>query len=1084
MSASASQQTISQITDAVRGDIARSLNVAPTQVDPDLSFSDMGADSLILVEALNDVNQRFGIALAVGDLYENYNTITKLSQYALAHGTLPLRDAAPAPAPEQAAAPAGAPRARGAGDQQSLRHILDQQLKLMELQLQLLGNGPAQDMVARADTDAPAVPRATAPAAPPVDADGAAPDRFSAFSVKLGHDKQAQDAVATAHIGEMAVRLNGKTAQSKALTQAWRQVLADNRASAGFRPLLKEMVYPILAEGGHGAHLRDIDGNEYVDFTMGFGTHLFGHAPSFIVERIKEQLERGMPIGPQSPLAGKVAGLICELTGHDRVTFCNSGTEATMTALRLGRAKSGKDKVVVFKDSYHGTFDGFLARPHADGARPASLGTPASMVQDTIVLDYCDPKSLAYIEQHHAQIGVVLLEPVQSRAPSLQPGPFLHQLRELTRAHRIALVFDEVITGFRCAKGGAQEYFGVRADICTYGKILGGGMPIGVVAGSKAFMDGIDGGWWQYQDSSYPTAPAIFFAGTFSKHPLTLAAAVAVLEHIKANAAQIYAPINASTSALCGRINAVFEEEHVAVRVEHFSSQFRFTSASNIDLFFHHLLDAGFYIWEGRNCFVSTTHSEADFDRLVSAIRAICRLLAPLRLLPLRARAHAETPSALALSQAQQRFHVLHRTAAQGPVACNISAGLRFDKELDLERLERALARVLGSHESLSRRLDQGYQHSGAMSAAAVARVAVAQAASETAVDAVLAEFQNTPLDLRSGENIRARIFLFADHTTVLALCAHHIACDGWSMAALVEQIATLYGAPQRPADAAPSYALWTQHESAYQEGERHPKDVQFWRAAMARLASLRQAGPGAGGLNRIGARPGARARLALEEELTAQVAAAASADKATTFSWLLACFQIFLEKINLTPAPVIGIPLANRSTPALQGVVGNCVNLLPLLLPCAEPNAPFSATLAATRQAMGELFAHAQFPYAQLCAQYQHASASTDATPVEVTFNVEPMTDIPAFGGQVPHLIVPANHAIEFDLMCNIYFFKSGMRIELDYNRERFDAPGVFGWLNLFAKIVENQAKRPQLAGAPASARPGSELEECGVAG
>src|SRR5205085_8905613 len=304
------------------------------------------------------------------------------------------------------------------------------------------------------------------------------------------------------HLGALIGRYNERTRESKRMTQAYRPVLADTRVSAGFRVLWKELVYPVVGERSSGSRVWDVDGNEYVDLIMGFGVNLFGHSPPFVVEAIEGQLRRGLHIGPQSDLAGKVAELFSELTGKERVTFCNTGSEAVMAALRLARTVTGRNKVALFAGSYHGVTDEVLVRAQAINGRrssmPAAPGIPPKFVEDILVLDYDRPESLDILRTAGRELAAVLVEPVQSGRPTLQPGEFLHELRRITAETGAALIFDEMITGFRLHPGGAQAWFGVEADIATYGKVVGGGMPIGVIAGKAEFMDAVDGGMWCY----------------------------------------------------------------------------------------------------------------------------------------------------------------------------------------------------------------------------------------------------------------------------------------------------------------------------------------------------------------------------------------------------------------------------------------------------------------------------------------------------------------------------------------------------------------------------------------------------------
>ncbi len=324
-----------------------------------------------------------------------------------------------------------------------------------------------------------------------------------------------------------------RTPGSKRLTDKARTRLADPRAVAGFRPQWKEMVYPLVTDRAKGSRIWDVDGNEYIDIVNGYGAIMFGHSPQFVLDAVREQIELGVAIGPQSPLAGEVAAQICELTGNDRVTFCNTGSEAVMAAIRVARTVTGRDRIIYFAGDYHGTFDEVLVRNTPRGTVPLAPGIPLANTGNVVVLEYGADASLEYIRKNASEIAAVLIEPVQTRNPGLQPIAFIKTVREITEQAEIALIIDEVVTGFRLAPGGVQEAFGVRADLATYGKVIGGGYPIGVLSGKAKFMDALDGGAWQYGDTSIPEVGVTFFAGTFVRHPQALAAARSVLNHLK-----------------------------------------------------------------------------------------------------------------------------------------------------------------------------------------------------------------------------------------------------------------------------------------------------------------------------------------------------------------------------------------------------------------------------------------------------------------------------------------------------------------------------------------------------------------------
>ncbi len=430
------------------------------------------------------------------------------------------------------------------------------------------------------------------------------------------------------YIKNIEKRVNALTRNSKDKTQNDRSVYASNRNSAGFRPLYKEMLYQIIAEEGKGSKIVDIDGNEMIDLTMGFGVLMFGHSPEFVRDALRGEIEKGLPLGPMGRLTGQVAKNISDLTGVERVFFCNSGTEADMFAVRVARAVTRKNKVVCFNGAFHGTYDGFLGTPtYSDDPNHTTIslvpGITDHAVKDLILLDYNSEASLKYIEEHSESIAAVLTEPVQSRRPDVQPGEFLKKLRKVTEENDIALIFDEIITGFRIASGGAQEYFGVEADIVTYGKVIGGGMPIGVLAGKSKYLDSIDGGMWNFGDDSVPPNDdkRTFVAGTFCHHPMAMASTNAVLEYIKENKDHIYDSLNRKTTEFVNELNQFFEREEVDIHINQFGSLFRFTVNLEKEIFYYGLLEKGIYIWEGRNCFLSTEHSKEDVDYVIDAVK-------------------------------------------------------------------------------------------------------------------------------------------------------------------------------------------------------------------------------------------------------------------------------------------------------------------------------------------------------------------------------------------------------------------------------------------------------------------------------
>jgi len=422
------------------------------------------------------------------------------------------------------------------------------------------------------------------------------------------------------------------TSASKAFTQQHRKRLADPRTVSGFNPLWKEMVYPIVTDRSKGSRVWDVDGREYIDFINGFGPIFFGHSPDFVTEAVLRQIESGIETGPQSPLAGEVAELFCEMTGNERVAFANTGSEGVIAALRLARTVTGREKVVMFEGAYHGIIDEVIVRAGRDGVGlPASPGVPRSHTANMIVLPYGTDESLARVRALAPELAAVIVEPVQSRHPGLVPVEFLRELRAITAASESALIFDEVVTGFRVHPGGVQALFDIRADLAVYGKVVAGGYPIGLLGGRARFLDALDGGDWQYGDDSIPEVGVTFFAGTFVRHPVALAAAKAVLLRLRREGPALQEGVAARTTKLVGDLRSYFASIRANVTIEGFSSYFYLAVGPDEpygSLLFYMMRLAGIHAWEFRPAFVTTAHTDADLNAYKAAvIRAVTQLV-------------------------------------------------------------------------------------------------------------------------------------------------------------------------------------------------------------------------------------------------------------------------------------------------------------------------------------------------------------------------------------------------------------------------------------------------------------------------
>ena len=606
-------------------------------------FVELGFDSLSLTQLATKVRQDFRVDVTFRQLMESCDSLTQLIRFLEAEKIAVTETQASEPEASVTQSPTVLDGV--ATDPSLVEKVVHRQLEMMEQQLLLLSGpkvaaDPSHAASASFEELSAASQEVGAVAETVVSGGAAANDERSQGRESVGGESgKAFGAIARINTApqleiteRQRMRLDAfvrlyteRTRASKDHTQSHRSHLADPRVVTGFKPLKKEITYPIVIKRSSGSRLWDIDGNEYVDALNGFGMSLFGWQPPFVVDAVKQQIDEGYEIGPQHPLAGDVATMLCEMTGFDRAGFCNTGSEAVMGAMRVARTVTGRDTIVIFKGAYHGIFDEVIVRGGKGmKAFPAAPGIMSSAAENILVLEYGAPESLALIKSKASELAAILVEPVQSRQPELQPVEFLRELRTITEDAGALLIFDEVVTGFRCHPGGVQELFGVRADICTYGKVIGGGFPIGVIAGKREYLDALDGGSWQFGDDSVPRVGVTYFAGTFVRHPLALAAAKATLEHLAREGSKLQSQLTDLTSDLVGSLNSHCEKVGAPIVVTSFSSMWRivFTQDHLLqDLLFAMMRSRGVHIIENFPCFLTTAHSPSDIDLIASAFR-------------------------------------------------------------------------------------------------------------------------------------------------------------------------------------------------------------------------------------------------------------------------------------------------------------------------------------------------------------------------------------------------------------------------------------------------------------------------------
>ncbi len=385
---------------------------------------------------------------------------------------------------------------------------------------------------------------------------------------------------------------------------------------------------PIFIEKAKGQYLYDADANKYIDYCLSWGPMILGHANKAVLAEVKKVMDKGTSFGIPTRLETELAKLIVDaIETVEKVRLVSSGTEAVMTAIRLARGCTGRDKIIKFVGCYHGHVDHLLVQAGSGSmtfGTPSSPGVPKDFTKHTILLPYNDTAAIKKaFEKHGSKIAAVIVEPVAGNMGVVLPKEgFLETIRQHCTKNGSLLIFDEVITGFRVKYGSAQDIFGVKADLTCLGKIIGGGFPIGACGGKTKFMNNLSPQGQIYQ------------AGTLSGNPVCVAAGIATLKILRSQ--KLYSALAKATEKLCENISQALEEKNIAHTINQIASMFTiffgsqpvtdYTSAAKSDTkkyakFFNTMLKAGIYLPPSQfeTCFISTEHGQKDFDKTITA---------------------------------------------------------------------------------------------------------------------------------------------------------------------------------------------------------------------------------------------------------------------------------------------------------------------------------------------------------------------------------------------------------------------------------------------------------------------------------
>ena len=1071
--------------------------------DSSASFLEIGFDSLFLTQVTQSLQSKFGLKITFRQLMDDLSTLEHLAVYVDAHVAPGLyEEAVPAAvdATPQAAGLAMAVAASAPGNYpaSTMEELMKSQLaalnQLFAQQIAALNGGAApQTAPPLQAVPTPQVKTEPVAAAPPTTAPPVADGSKDSATVELkGYVpfRASQKKVAgeltpkqEEHIRNLVALYTRRTGKSKAKTQEFRPYLADPRVVAGFKVQWKEMVYPIITDRSKGSRIWDIDGNEYIDCLNGFGPIMLGHRPDFVEEAIESQLHLGFEIGPQTLLAGEVAQALCEMTGNERATFCNTGSEAVMAAMRIARTVSGKNRVVFFSGDYHGMFDEVLVKGFKRSGQPQSSplapGIPRDSVANMTVLEYGAPESLEWIRTHASELAAILIEPVQSRHPAFQPIEFLKEIRRITEQNDVCMIMDEVVTGFRVHPGGCQALFGIRADLATYGKVIAGGMPMGILAGKKKYMDALDGGMWQYGDESFPEVGVTFFAGTFVRHPLAMAACKAVLAHLKAEGPALQERLTARTTDMVARINVLFAANEVPTHIESFSSFFYFSFPSDFrfgSLFYYHLRAKGIHLLENFPCFITTEHTEADIDRIVRAFEETIAEMQAGEVLdrpssgtivdavsetPLAIEAPVYAPTA-PITESQVEILLSASLSNEANCSYNESLTLHLKGPLNANAFTDSLTDLIARYDALRATFDLASKtQTFSAPTPVVLPILDLSALDVTAQQARLAAFikedAHTPFDLAKGPMFRMTLIKLASDSHDFIFTAHHVVCDGWSINVLLDELSKTYSAklagtsaqldPIMPFSA---YALTQEEHFISAKGA---STEAFWLKNFEILPPLLD-------LPLDHPRPamksfaGATYTRSISAAALKDIKRAGAQQKCTLFATMLAGFTALLGRLTGQEDIVVGVPAAGQSLVEDKVLVGHAVNFVPIR-GITHDGITTAQFLQQMRANIFDAYDHQNYTFGRLVRKLAIQRDASRLPLIEVQFNLEKVGGNLAFSGLTASVDPNPKSFVNFDIFINAVESADGVAMHVDYNTNLIDETTIARWMDCYETLL-----------------------------
>ncbi|MFK7934174.1 MAG: aminotransferase class III-fold pyridoxal phosphate-dependent enzyme, partial [Saprospiraceae bacterium] len=867
-----------------------------------------------------------------------------------------------------------------------------------------------------------------------------------------------------------------------------------------------------------------MDDKEYLDFVMSYGVAMFGHSPDFIMDAVREQLAKGTGLDTLTPLATEVAQIICELSGMDRMTLANTGTEAVVGAVRAARAATGRDKIIIFDTDYHGLTDEYMLRGITvrgnTKAVPLAPGIPKAVMDSVVILDWDDPQIIEKIRLHADDLAAVLIEPVQAQNPHWQHDEILHEIRKVTQELDVALIFDEVINGFRLLQGGAQEWFGIEADLVAYGKTISGGLPCAAFAGKHKYMDVFDGGIWQFGDDSAPEAMPTYFAGTFIKNPVSVAASLAAMREIQRLGKELQLELNAKTVRFTGQLRDLFLRLQAPIFVQSTSSIFtvKFADKNPTNALFYSILRYHGVNMRARPCFVSTAHTEADFSKalklvertltemldnglmdryegedlndiyvregagllnfqsLVNLDDASNHLRTTSEQLPNYLGTKIEDEDSLTdknvyppLTEGQQEIFLNHQFSEEAAKAYNIGTEIKLAGQLNEKAFFTAIQLLINRHEALRTTINtdgksQQILRERPLPIDHIDLSNEKEADREMALANYRVETMERAFDLQNDHLSRWKLFKLDADEYILFLTVHHIICDGWSLGILTRELGELYarecGLEHQNLGEAKQLSAYAKESTTFTNSPTFRKNQRYWLNQFADGVPTVEI-PTDFKRPPLKTYNGSSQKINFSAELTQQFRKAAAKQGTTLYVYMLSAFSTFLQRWSQEEDLILGVAAAGHNLPGNGNVVGHLINLLPVRLKVGASDT-FAQQIKQTRGQILDAFDHQQYTFGTLVRELKMQRDSSRNALISVAFNMDsPLNDLNY--GNVLAKTKGVPHRYEtFDIFINLKPVGKAIDFEWNFNTDLYQSELISYRLQEFKTLLESALQTP----------------------